>query len=261
MEIMTHQLAGEANPTYYYRGGSGTPVLYLHHLAGMQGWEPVCADLARNFDVLAPYAPGFGPTGEGLEDFDSGLDLVLHFSQLLDDLGLRKVHLVGHSFGGWLAAELAAIQPHRVDRVVLVNPVGLWDESVQGEDPYAQPPMSATAVLFADPASRTHFFLKDGAADPTEAYVQEMRDLKASAKFLWPLPDTGVARRFRFIKAPTLIVTCGMDRVVPEAYGRLWHDGIEESSVVSIPDAGHLVNLEQPERMASIARHFLSGAE
>jgi pimeloyl-ACP methyl ester carboxylesterase len=256
------RLAGELHATLYYRGGSGEPVLWLHHLAGMQGWEPVHAKLAERFDVIAPYQPGMGESdGAALDQFDNGLDLVLHYGELLDALGTGPVHLVGHSIGAWLAAEIAAIHPHRVRRMVLVNPLGLWDESIGGEDPYAQMPMAATAVLFANPEWRQKYILKDGAVDATEAYVQEMKDLKGSAKYLWPLPDTGVAKRLHLVKAPTLIVTCGMDRVVPALYGEAWQQRIAGSQRVTIPDAGHLVNLEQPERLAEIAGNFLAGGE
>jgi len=176
---------------------------------------------------------------------------------LLDALGLETVHVVGHSLGGWVAAELAAILPHRVRRLVLVNPVGLWDDALGGEDPYAQPPLTATAVLFSDPELRQRHVLKDGAVDVAENYLQEMRDLKASAKYLWPLPDTGVRRRLRFIQAPTLIVTSARDRIVPPGYASLWQQGIASSATTVIPDAGHLVNLEQPDRLAALATNFL----
>jgi pimeloyl-ACP methyl ester carboxylesterase len=253
-------LPNESAETVYFRGGSGEPVLYLHHLAGMQGWEPVHEQLSRSFDVIAPYQPGAGHTA-GLEDFDTGLDLVLHYRQLLDSLGIERAHILGHSIGAWIGAEIAAIQPDRVNRAVLVNPLGLWDDSLQGEDPYAQPPMGATAVLLADPDRREELILKNGTIDPTENYVLESLDLKCSAKYLWPVPDTGVSRRLPLIKAPTLIITSSVDRVVPAEYGKLWKNAIAGASEITIDGAGHLVNLEQPDRLAALAGKFLGGAE
>jgi len=260
MEATRITLPNESAETVYFRGGSGEPVLYLHHLAGMQGWEPVHEKLSQKFDVIAPYQPGAGHTA-GLEDYNSGLDLVLHYRQLLDSLGIQRAHIVGHSIGAWIGAEMAAIMPTRVNRIVLVNPLGLWDDSLQGEDPYAQPPMGATAVLLADPGRREELILKGGTVDPTENYVLESLDLKCSAKYLWPIPDTGVAKRLPLIKAPALIVTASVDRVVPAEYGNLWQRAIPGSSHITIDGAGHLVNLEQPGRMADIAGKFLSGAE
>jgi pimeloyl-ACP methyl ester carboxylesterase len=262
MDAKNLTLPGEQHATVYYRGGSGPTVLWLHHLAGMQGWEPVHERLAGRFDVLAPYQPGFGEgAGDALDDFDGGLDLVLHYGALLDALGTGPVHIVGHSIGGWLGAEIAAIRPDRVQRLVLVSPVGLWDESIGGEDPYAQMPMAATAVLFSNPDLRQKHILKDGAADMTNVYVQEMKDLKGSAKYLWPLPDTGVAKRLHLVQAPTLVVSCAMDRVVPPLYGEAWQQRIAGSQRVTIADAGHLVNLEQPEKLADVVGNFLAGGE
>lgn len=259
MEATTTTLPTEANPTIYFRGGSGEAVLYLHHLAGMQDWEPVHEELAKQFDVIAPYHPGFGPTADAT-DFANSLDLVLHYRALLDEVGVDKVHLVGHSIGAWIAAEIAAVYPERVNRTVLVNPVGLWDDALRGEDPYAQPPTGATAVLLADTSRREELILKNGTVDVTENYVQEMKDLKASARFLWPVPDTGVAKRLPLVKSPTLIVTCAQDRVVPAEYGALWQQHIAGSSAITT-EGGHLLNLEDPARFASIAAKFLAGAE
>ena len=262
MDAKNLTLPGEQHATVYYRGGNGPSVLWLHHLAGMQGWEPVHERLAERFDVVAPYQPGMGEgAGDALDDFDGGLDLVLHYGALLDALGTGPVHVVGHSIGGWLAAEIAAIFPDRVQRLVLVSPVGLWDESIGGEDPYAQPPMAATGVLFSNPDLRQKLMLKDGAVDMMENYVQEMKDLKGSAKYLWPLPDTGVTKRLHLISAPTLIVSSAVDRVVPPLYGEAWQQRIAGSQRVTIADAGHLVNLEQPDKLADVVGNFLAGGE
>jgi pimeloyl-ACP methyl ester carboxylesterase len=259
-ELKTLSLGSHRSPVMYYRGGKGTPLLYLHHIVGMQGWEPVHEALARKFDVIAPYHPGWGPS-EGLEEIEGSLDFVLHYSDVLDALGLSSAHVVGHSIGAWVGAELAAVLPGRVRRLVLANPVGIWDEGAGGEDPFAQHPTMATGVLFADPTRRQSLIMKDGAVDQTEVYVQEMKDLKASANYLWPIPDTGVAKRLHRIKAPTLILTAEGDRFTPPAYGPLWQQKIAGSSLLSIADAGHLANLEAPDQFASIVAGFLSGGE
>ncbi|MCL6644709.1 MAG: alpha/beta hydrolase, partial [Dehalococcoidia bacterium] len=124
---------------------------------------------------------------------------------------------------------------------------------IRGEDPFAQNPLRATEVLFADPARRENLVLRDGTVDPLENYVQEMKDLKAAAKFLWPIPDTGVIRRLPRIQAPTMLVGAAGDRVVPPAYIPIWKAHIAGAEAKTVLDAGHLVNLEQPSRFATIA--------
>lgn len=252
MDQLTAVLRPGKSPVHYFRGGAGAPLLYLHHIAGLQGWEPAIAELSTRFDVIAPYHPGWGPS-EGLDEVDDGLDLVLHYIDFLDHLNLDQVHILGHSIGAWIGAELAAIRPDRVLKLVLANPVGVWEESIGGEDPFAQNPMRATEVLFADPARRENLVLRDGAIDALENYVQEMKDLKAAAKFLWPLPDTGVIKLLPRIKAHTIVVTGSRDRFVPPAYGQVWRDQLEWAEAKTILDAGHLANLEQPNRFATIA--------
>jgi pimeloyl-ACP methyl ester carboxylesterase len=242
-------------PVLYYRAGRGEPLLYLHHLAGMQGWELALAELATRYDVIAPYHPGWGPS-DGLDEVDGGLDLVLHYSDLLDALGVESAHVVGHSIGAWIGAELAAIMPSRVRQLVLATPVGLWDDRLKGEDPFAQNPLRPTEVLFAEPALRDKYIVRTGETDPTELYVQEMKDLKAAAKYLWPIPDTGVVRRLARIIAPTLIVTAAQDRVIPEGYGAIWQRQIAGSKTESVGEAGHLVNLERPGALAGLAGSF-----
>jgi pimeloyl-ACP methyl ester carboxylesterase len=251
MDQLTAVIRPEKAPVHYFRGGAGAPLLYLHHIAGLQGWEPAIAELATRFDVIAPYHPGWGPS-EGIDEIDDGLGFVLHYIDFLDHLGLEQVHVLGHSIGAWIAAEIAAISPGRVKKLVLANPVGIWQESLGGENPFAQDPARATEILFADPARRDHLILRDGAVDPLENAVQETKDLKAAAKFLSPLPDTAVIKRLPRIKAHTIVVTGARDRFVPPAYGQVWRDQIEWAEAKTILDAGHLANLEQPNRFATI---------
>ncbi|MEX2479458.1 MAG: alpha/beta hydrolase [Gammaproteobacteria bacterium] len=256
MKLSTMQVGPEQREVYYYRTGSGQPLLYLHHLLGLQGFEPALARLAESFDVIAPFAPGWGPAKDQLPDIDEGpLDLTLHHCDILDHLGIGSAHVVGISIGAWMAAELAAIAPHRIERLVLINPLGLWLDQGGGEDPFAQHPGFPSAVLFAAPDGRQRYLIDD--RDKLDAHVEELLNLRASAKFLWPIPDTGVKRRLPRIKAATLIVTSDKDVVVPAAYGPAWRDAIANARLTTLGDAGHLAELEQPEAFARVVGDFL----
>lgn len=249
----------------YYRAGSGEPLLYLHHLVGMDGFEPAVEKLSEQFDVIAPYHPGWGPA-KGLDQIDTGLDLVLHYADLLDNLGLDQVNIVGHSVGAWIGCEIASVLPHRVKKLVLLNPVGLWDEDIQGEDVFAQPPMAATHVLYASTESREAAEAAASSAngngsdadDPSESIIREMLNLKAAAKFLWPIPDTGIERRLGRIDAPTLIIMSDQDRFIPSAYGPLWQARIAGSQLQTLQGVGHLANVERPDEFAAAVAAFLA---
>lgn len=112
-----------AGRVHLFRDGSGEPVLFLHAAGGAGTWPEFHARLARRFDVIAPDHPGFGksdefPEAEGVDD------LVYHYLDVLDALGLETAHVVGASFGGWIAAERAVAAPHRVRSLVLLSAAG-----------------------------------------------------------------------------------------------------------------------------------------
>jgi len=95
------------------------------------------------------------------------------------------------------------------------------------------------------------------AKDKLDAHVEELLDLRATAKFLWPIPETGVRRRLPRIHAPTLVATSEEDVIVPAAHGPAWRDLIPGAELVTIRRAGHLVELEQPDRFATLVKDFL----
>jgi len=256
MDMQTMKVGPEQREVWYYRAGQGEPLLYLHNMLGLQGFEPALARLAESFDVIAPFAPGWGPAKDQLPEFDEGpLDLTLHGCDVLDALGVERAHVVGVSIGAWMAAELAAIEPTRVARLVLVNPLGLWLDDGGGEDPFAQHPGFPSQALFTDPDGRKRHLIEG--RDKVDAHVDELLSLRASAKFLWPIPDTGVKRRLPRIKAATLVVTSDGDVVVPACYGPAWRDAIAGARLTTLAGAGHLAELEQPEAFANTVRAFL----
>jgi len=108
-----------------YRAGTGPTIVWLHGPHGVRKSDPVIAELARRYSVVAPLAPGFNDVDE-LDDIRDVHDLALHYDDVLEALQLDRVALVGHSFGAMIAAELAAHVPKRIERLVLLSPFGLW---------------------------------------------------------------------------------------------------------------------------------------
>src|SRR5215510_14603545 len=109
----------------YYKHGRGAPLVYLHGAGGLPAFTPDLEILSGHFTVTAPLHPGFGSTGD--EQFHEDLlKFTLYTRDVLDALGIDEPILVGHSLGGMLAAEMAAIEPRCVKKLVLVSPAGLW---------------------------------------------------------------------------------------------------------------------------------------
>ncbi len=254
MAYRTLQIEPMGLSVAYHRRGHGEPLLYCHPILSTPTGDPLLEALAMAFDVMAPYAPGWGPSTD-LETLAGPLDVALFYHDFLQALHIGSAHLLGISIGAWMAAELAAIFPERVRKLVLVNPMGIWREEIPGADPFAQHPLRPTEVLFAEPTLRERLLLHG--RDHTEVYLHEVHDLKAAARFLWPIPDTGVAKRLRRISAPTLIVVSERDKVVVPAYGSLWQQAIAGARLTTMAGAGHLANLEQPEVLAQVATAFL----
>jgi pimeloyl-ACP methyl ester carboxylesterase len=104
--------------------GNGAPVAYLRGSFG-QEWDEFLDDLSLRRRVYALAHAGAEQT-EDLEHLDGIPDLLLHYDDLFDRLGLDRVDLVGHSFGGMVAAEYAATFRDRVGKLVLIDAMGRW---------------------------------------------------------------------------------------------------------------------------------------
>src|SRR6188474_3147672 len=106
------------------RGGEGPPVVLLHGPTVYSPEAPFLDLLGRDASIVAPSHPGFGGSARP-DDFDTVYDLVHFYQDLLDTLPDERVTLIGCSFGGWLAAEIAVNYGHRLERLILVDPVGI----------------------------------------------------------------------------------------------------------------------------------------
>ncbi len=239
--------------------GQGEPLLYLHGAFAYGGWPGFLESLAESYTVYAPLHPGFGE-GDGLSHLDDVLDLALYSYDLMDALGLETANVVGHFFGAMIAAEMAAICPHRVDKLVLAAPAGLWLEADSGVDFFATPINELRSILFADGDSAVAKQTMPDAANDDERGEQSLarvRSLSAVGKFLWPLPDRGLKKRLGRIKAPTLVVVGDGDKIIPPAYGDAFVERIPGARLEVFTNSGHLLYIERGDDFASLVSGFL----
>jgi len=241
--------------------GSGEPLLYLHGAGGLTGVDPFLDELGKHFRVIAPYFPGYGDStgGDLIEDV---LDASLFYHQLMDDLGIASAHVVGHSMGGMLAAELAAVDIHRVKKLVLVASAGFWLDEHPIPDVFAMELPELAAHLFHDPKSPLAQMFTTIPEDPqvlADMYVERTKRLTQASKFLWPIPDRGLKRRIWRVAAPTLVLWGESDRLIPPIYANEFTSRIRNARATTIKDAGHLLMYEQPDAFLKSVRDFLSG--
>ncbi len=238
--------------------GRGAPLVYFHSFHERGGWPPALERLAARYAVHAPFHPGVQGS-RGVEHLDDVLDLVLAYDELLDRLGLGAAHLVGHFFGGMVAAELAATLRPRARGLVLVSPLGLWREDAPSEDLLILPPEDLPAVLFRDPASevaRRWAAVPEREEDNVQAQVESIQRRAAMAKFVWPIPDKGLTKRLHRIAAPTLVLWGDADRANPIVYAEAWQRRIKGAALRLVP-GGHMVLHEAPDAAAAAIAEFL----
>ncbi len=230
-------------------------MLYIHGAGGLF-WDSFLDRLAASHEVIAPEHPGFGQS-QGLEHVEDIWDLVLFYNELLDELGLDRVDVVGHSFGGMVAAELAANNPERVGRLVLVAPIGLWLDEHPVPDISGIPPSTLPGLVLADPTGPLAAMLPQ--PDPTDpdSLLAAVTNITSILQFIWPLPDKGLYKRLYRVKAPTLLVWGAQDKLVHPAYGQAFLDKIRGARLEIVEGAGHLPQLEQPDAVnATVGRFF-----
>jgi pimeloyl-ACP methyl ester carboxylesterase len=236
--------------------GEGDPVVFLHGEGGLF-WDPLLDGLAERHRVIAPQHVGSG-TSQGLEHLEDMLDLVLYYCELFDVLGLPAASLIGHSFGGMVAAEIAATNPERVRKLVLMAPIGLWRDDHPIPDISTITPAQLPGMLFADPNGPLASMLAMPDASDPEALFQAAMAMASILQFIWPLPDKGLSRRLYRVKAETLVVWGRQDQLVDPVYGELFASAIGNARLELIDDAGHLPQIEQGSHVLSVVTDFLA---
>ena len=222
-------------PCRVWTKGQGPKLGFLAGLGGLPRWLPFLDKLAETRTVVVPSLPGY-PGATGHTELDSHLDWVLAVRQLIDKAGLAGADLVGASVGGAFAAEMAAIFPGHVAKLVLIAPFGLFDDKEPATDPWAQ--------------------RKDNVAGLMCANGEKWNELAARA--FWPLGNTRLEKRLGLIAAPTLILWGERDAVLPPSYAKKFAAGINGSTrVETVAGAGHLAYLDQPDAVArAVLAHF-----
>lgn len=239
------------------RRGSGRPILVLHGFQTVDPKARFVGLLARQGEVIAPSGPGFGHSPRP-KDFDTVYDLVHLYLEVLDNLPGEKATLVGFSFGGWLAAELAVACSHRIDKLVLVDPVGIKisdRETPDILDVFNRSPDEVRRASWHDPER----FAPDFNAMSDEALTVYARNREALCLYAWHpyMYNPQLPRWLGRIKVPTLLIWGESDRVVTPDYGRAYSRLIPGSRFELIEAAGHHPEIEQPEAFVDRVSRFL----
>ncbi|MFI0815251.1 alpha/beta fold hydrolase [Streptomyces sp. NPDC021098] len=215
--------------------GEGRPALLLHGGAGPASMTAFIDHLAPTHRVLAPTHPGWDDTPR--PDWFAGVDaLVETYLDLLDDLRLHDVLVVGSSFGGWLGTEMAIRDRgrRRVGQLVLVGAIG---PEVPGHE-VRTPPQTP------------------GAPGPSPESIRTMLAYTGPA-----MTDPKLLHRLGRITVPTLAVWGEHDPVVTPDFGRAYAAAIPDARFELIPEAGHLPWREAPKAVFTTVDAFASAGD
>ena len=239
--------------------GEGRPVVFLHGAFG-QEWNGLLEDLSRNFAVHAPAHPGSVDAAD-LKSLPGFWELVLYYDDLFTALGLEDFDLIGHSFGGMVAAEYAATYPGKVRRLVLIDAMGLWNDNHPVEDHLLASEATRRALLYHDQSRPEVVERLTDPSDPDEAreaFIARFLALAGSGHFIHPIPERGLGRRLRRITADTLLVWGADDRLTPIHYADEFQAAIANARIVRVADAGHVPFVEQRDKVSPAVEEFLA---
>lgn len=244
--------------------GSGSRVGYLHGFVCEPTGQPFLDALAgKGFEVVAPSLPGFGRTPPA-DDLRGIHDWVWHLSDIVDRSGLAGCPLVASSIGAMLALELAAVRPEAFSRLVLIGPLGLWDDDDPVTDPFATTLGNQRALLTADPSVTAAFFDDVEGLAPdlaVERTVRRYTARTAAASLVWPLPEFGLVQRIGRVRASVSLIWGADDRIVSPRYAERFADLLDVREISVVVGAGHLAEWDAPEEVAGLVAEALRGGE
>ena len=240
--------------------GGGPPLVFLHPASGL-AWDPFLEELAEARTVYAPLVPGTSMEDpDAIHEVRDLAELVMVVQEGLLALGLQGADLMGSSFGGMLACELQATFPGMFGRQVLLNPIGLWRDDAPVANWMMTAPQDLPALLFADPSSpeaQAMFALPEDHVEMADAIAGMTWALGCTAKFVWPVPDRGLARRLHRVTAPTLVIWGAQDALVPAVYAEEFGRRIAGARVEVLEGCGHVPQVEKREQTLALVREFL----
>ncbi len=253
----------------YSEGGDGEPVVLLHGFgASADSWNRFAKPLTKRFRVIAPDLPGWGASTR-LETASYGYPAqVERLHQFLSQLKLSRVHLIGHSMGGFIASAYAARYPDEVITIGLIAPHGMVEpepselaRSVAQGDNW----LVATSLPEFDRLLNNVFARRPYAPKAVLRYLANhaIRNSAKSAKIFAEMQtnDPPLAERLSHINAPALIVWGDQDRVLHVSCADLFRQGIKNSEVMVIPGSGHMPLVENAGTCARAWLAFVEKAQ
>jgi len=242
-----------------HRVGQGVPILFLHGANGLPQWLPFFDALADGYEVLVPEHPGFGGSDDPPWIRNVG-DLALFYLDFAEELGLTRFHLIGHSLGGWLAAEIAVRDRARLLSFTAMSAAGIRVPDLPSGDLFIWGPEETVRNVYYDQALAERML----AVKPTEEQMDILLKNRFTAtKFGWQPrwlnPD--LEKWLHRIKVPAQVVWGREDKIFPWQYAELWMKRLPDARrLVMVEHCGHAPHVEKADEVIPAVRAFLKEA-
>ncbi|MCO6459258.1 MAG: alpha/beta hydrolase [Pirellulaceae bacterium] len=239
-------------------GGSGPPLLYLHSAGGETEWTAFHQMLSEHFTVYLPAHPGFA-LSSGLDQVRDVTDYAWHYVDLLAQLGLPRVPVVGFSLGAWTGMELAILRPALVERLLLVNSAGLHLPGAPVAELFIDDLDELRRLLFFDPESPAVAEAMPSSLDDPRILLW-VRAREATARVGWNpyLHNPRLPDHLRRIECPVRILWGREDRLLPLAHGQYLAEQIPRAELRVFEQCGHMLPFEKPAEFVAEVRRFLT---
>lgn len=242
---------GIATVTYF--AGTGPDVVYLHGGGTFHGFE-FARDWLPRFRVWLPYLPGFGESADApsLQTLD---DYVRYLGALFDALGLGRIHLVGASLGGLLAAKIAVANPARVHTLTLAAPAGIILPAFPMPDFSRIAHRDWPGYFVSDPAVIRPFWPDD---PDTTFLAAQAREARISGRLIGEALGTQewFVRSLVALTAPTLLIWGQEDRMVPAGNANAWLEHVSNATLKIMDHSGHLLLDESTAARTAVAQYM-----
>ena len=242
-----------------FSGGSGPPLLYLHGAGGNAGWQPYHESLAQNYTVYAPSQPGFNGTER--PEWISTINDLVHFNlHMVKLLALEQYVLMGSSMGGWVAAEMAAMDQHNLKGLVLIDAAGIRPKQGEIAEIFMVSAQTRANQRFYDTSQVPNYDQLSREMTPEEALVDHSNREMASRLCWRPyLYNPSLPHYLAKVSTPTLVVWGKQDAIIPVECGELYQQALPNAKLQVIDRCGHSPQIEKPDEFINVVTQFLSG--
>lgn len=231
-------------------GGRGAALVYLHSAGDDGAVLPFLESLAAHYRVIRPDHPGF--IHSDATAATSPAEIAADHLAVLDALGVDTFTIIGSSFGGWIGAELALLATERLDRTILVGPVGLPGDGT-APNILGLSPREVFETMYWDPSRKP----ANKSGVPIEEIGRIMQRNMAALKRLTPdwMSDASLQSRLAKLADSNVELVWGTeDKAIPQSYARDWVVSLGGAPLHLIPDSGHVPQVETPESFLAVTR-------